>query len=169
MAELIPRERLQPSLLDRLTDDEPSKTRETISERVLTMRQLRRSVLRDLAWLLNTGNLSSVSDMSQHPCVARSVVNYGVPDLTGRMVAGMTPKSLEGLIRQAIIDFEPRILPHSVRVRAMVTPGQMDRNAVSFEIEGDLWGQPVPVRLLVQTEIDVETGHFAMRDTVVAD
>jgi type VI secretion system protein ImpF len=169
MAELIPRERLQPSLLDRLTDDEPARRQESLQERVLTMRQLRRSVLRDLAWLLNTGNLTAVNDLSRHAFAARSVVNYGVPDLTGRLVAGMTPKSLEGLIRQAIIDFEPRILPHTVRVRTVVTPEQMDRNAVSFEIEGDLWGQPVPVRLLVQTEIDIETGHIAMRDNVIAD
>jgi type VI secretion system protein ImpF len=92
MAELTPRERLQPALLDRLTDHEPQKTEEPISERVLNMRRLRRSVLRDLAWLLNTVNYHCAHSLDGYPFVARSVLNYGLPELTGRIVANMTPK-----------------------------------------------------------------------------
>lgn len=33
MAELTPKDRLQPSLLDRLTDDEPDKTQESREKR----------------------------------------------------------------------------------------------------------------------------------------
>jgi len=51
MADLIPRERLQPSLLDRLTDNSPQATVESRDERVMSSRQLRKSVLRDLEWL----------------------------------------------------------------------------------------------------------------------
>ena len=54
MAELAPRERLQPSLLDRLSDDEPDNAVEPRERRVLSLRTLREGVLRDLAWLLNT-------------------------------------------------------------------------------------------------------------------
>lgn len=57
MAELTPPERLQPSLLDHLTDDEPAASQETRSPRVLSIQRLRESVLRDLGWLLNTTNL----------------------------------------------------------------------------------------------------------------
>jgi hypothetical protein len=49
----LPSERLQPALLDRLTDDEPDKNRRA-DKRVLTKTQLRQAVLRDLAWLFNT-------------------------------------------------------------------------------------------------------------------
>lgn len=35
----------------------------------------------------------------------------------------------------------------------------MNHNALSFEIEGDLWAQPVPLRLLLQTDVDLESGH----------
>ena len=60
MAELSPKERLQPSLLDRLTDDEPDEQEESRDRRVLSMSQLRQSVLRDVGWLLNTRSLESV-------------------------------------------------------------------------------------------------------------
>ena len=48
MAELTPTERLQPSLLDRLTDDEPSHSQEARNRRVLSIQKLRESVLRDV-------------------------------------------------------------------------------------------------------------------------
>jgi type VI secretion system protein ImpF len=35
----------------------------------------------------------------------------------------------------------------------------MDPNAVSFEIEGELWAQPMPDRLYVKTKFDLETGQ----------
>lgn len=73
------------------------------------MRQLRESVLRDLQWLLNTGNLAATGELDHFPLIARSVLNYGIADLSGVTAIAMRGK-LEGMIRQAILDFEPRIL-----------------------------------------------------------
>ncbi|MFO1126843.1 MAG: type VI secretion system baseplate subunit TssE [Rhodospirillales bacterium] len=162
MAELLPRERLQPALLDRLTDHDRQNSKETLKERVLTMRQLRNSVLRDLGWLLNTINYQAAHGLDDYPLVARSVLNYGLPELTSRIVASMTPRELEAVVKQAIIHFEPRILPGTVRVRAMVSPDLMNRHAVGFEIEGDLWAHPTPLHLVIKTEVDMETGHAAV-------
>jgi type VI secretion system protein ImpF len=36
----------------------------------------------------------------------------------------------------------------------------MSLNALMFEIEADLWAQPLPLHLYLQTEVDLETGHF---------
>ena len=49
MSGLRGRERLQPSLLDRLTDNASSQKREQFDQQTLTMEQLRQAVLRDLA------------------------------------------------------------------------------------------------------------------------
>ncbi len=49
MSGLEGRERLQPSLLDRLTDLNPTAKRDGPDQQVLTMPQLRQAVLRDLA------------------------------------------------------------------------------------------------------------------------
>jgi type VI secretion system protein ImpF len=62
MAELAPRERLQPSLLDRLTDEEPGRRSNRANAACCRCAALREGVLRDLAWLLNTTNLLSVTD-----------------------------------------------------------------------------------------------------------
>jgi type VI secretion system protein ImpF len=155
MAELAPRERLQPSLLDRLTDDEPDKPVESRERRVLSLRSLREGVLRDLAWLLNTTNLFSVTGVARLPHVAGSVLNYGMPDISGMSVAGLNLSDLERGIRQAIWDFEPRLIRGSVVVRALAG-GAAEHNKIMFEIEGDMWAQPYPERLYLKTELDID-------------
>ena len=66
MAEpLTPQDRLQPALLDRLTDDEPDKKLEPREHRVLSKSRLRQAVLRDLAWLFNATRLEADVDLAQ--------------------------------------------------------------------------------------------------------
>jgi type VI secretion system protein ImpF len=167
MAELAPRERLQPSLLDRLTDDEPDKAVEARERRVLSLRTLREGVLRDLAWLLNTTNLYSVTPTARLPHVAGSVVNYGMPDISGISVAGLNLTDLERGIRQAIWDFEPRLMRASVVVRA-VAANAGEHNKITFEIEGDLWAQPYPERLFLKTELDMDRATVRLLDSTGA-
>ncbi|CAN7378260.1 type VI secretion system baseplate subunit TssE [Pseudoduganella sp. LjRoot289] len=166
MAELAPRERLQPSLLDRLTDDEPESGVESRERRVLSLRTLRESVLRDLAWLLNTTNLLSVTDYTKLPHVANSVVNYGMPDISGISVAGMNLTDLERGIRQAIWDFEPRLIRASVSVKAVAQ--ESDGNTIMFEIEGDMWAQPYPERLYLKTELDIDRASIRLSENTGA-
>ncbi|MDH3594180.1 MAG: type VI secretion system baseplate subunit TssE [Rhodospirillales bacterium] len=168
MAELTPKERLQPSLLDRLTDNEPDQQQEAREKRVLSMRKLRESVQRDLAWLLNSSNLETVQDLDEYPLVSHSVINYGLPDLAGKAASGIDLAGVERMLRQAIWDFEPRILRNTVKVRSVVASDQMNRNAVAFEIEGDLWAQPVPLHLFLRTEIDLDSGSFSVSDSTAS-
>jgi type VI secretion system protein ImpF len=158
VAELVPSERLQPSLLDRLTDEEPDKVRESGDKRVLSSQRLRESVRRDLAWLLNTTSLANVQDLSDYPEVERSTLNFGIPDLTGKTSSSVDPAALVRLIRRAILDFEPRLLRNSVKVQVL-TSDSHNVNAVSFGIEADLWAQPLPLRLYLRTELNLEDGE----------
>ena len=158
MAELTHRERLQPSLLDRLTDHDPGNAQESREQRDFSLNRLRESVLRDLAWLLNATNLAGAQNLDTYPEVAASVLNYGIPDLSGKTLSGTDPTALERMLRQAVADFEPRIIRHTLKVRLEVNEGQMSHNAMTFLIEGDLWAQPVPLALYLKTEIDLEVG-----------
>lgn len=164
MAELTQQERLQPSLLDRLTDDEPDKEQESRDKRVLSMRRLRESVLRDLAWLLNATRLDALQNLDDYPFAAHSVVNYGMPDVTGLTASGVDVSSIERAVRDAIWDFEPRILRNTVRVTARTAPEEMTHNALAFDIEGELWAQPVPLRIYLKTELDLEMGEVRVTE-----
>jgi type VI secretion system protein ImpF len=162
MAELTHKERLQPSLLDRLTDKDPSTQRESKDRRVLSTQQLRDAVLRDLAWLFNTDNLHD--DLESHPLVASSVLNFGMRDLTGATASSLDGKLLRARLVQAIKDFEPRIDPKSLSVNVLLSEESYNQNSVSFEIKAQLWAEPVPLDLLLRTEIDLERGDVTVEE-----
>lgn len=164
MAESASRERLQPSLLDRLTDHAPESRREGFDQQTLSMPQLRQAVLRDLGWLLNTTNLSSTEDLSATPLAARSTLNYGAPGFTGSVgtVGGMSV--LEAGLTAAIRAFEPRIRPDSLSVQLRRGGSDAATPTLRFEISGDLWAHPVPEQLFLETAIEVETRAAVVTD-----
>lgn len=166
MPELTPLERLQPALLDRLCDDAPDKTLEPREARVITRQKLRAAVLRDLNWLFNATRPDEDTDWDAAPHAERSVLNYGLPALSGETASTLDVAALELRIRRAIIDFEPRIDSSSLRVVAMVDQIALDHhNQIQFEIHGNLWAQPVALELLLRTEIDLETGQVLVQDS----
>src|SRR4051812_25381284 len=117
---LAPQERLQPALLDRLTDDEPDKKLEPREARVLSKRRLRESVLRDLAWLFNATQLEAVESLARVPLVRRSVVNFGLPAMSGVSASSLDITDLTRAIREAILTFEPRILPATLTIKTLM-------------------------------------------------
>ncbi|AIF48237.1 type VI secretion system baseplate subunit TssE [Dyella japonica] len=166
MAELTTQERLQPSLLDRLTDDEPGKTEESRDKRVISATRLRECVTRDMSWLLNCVNLGVSVDLEPYPDVARSVLNFGIPDLTGVALSGIDADALQREIRDAILAFEPRLTGSSLRVTVHANAGRMDRQSLMFDIESEMWAQPLPLNLYLKTEVDLETGKLAVTESL---
>jgi type VI secretion system protein ImpF len=69
MAELTSKNRLRPSLLDRLTDLHPERQRETTDDVSVSEAQLRSLVRRDLSWLFNTTQLAAGTDLTPYPHV----------------------------------------------------------------------------------------------------
>ena len=85
--------------------------------------------------------------------------------LSGRAANSIDVHELESAIREAIVEFEPRILAGTLQVRAILEASALDHhNVIGVEIHGQLWAQPVPLELLVRTEIDLETGKVEMSD-----
>jgi type VI secretion system protein ImpF len=165
MAELTTTERLQPALLDRLTDDEPKEKVEGRDQRVMSMRQLRAAVLRDLSWLLNAPCRPHGDEIYEYPLVARSVLNFGMPDLTGMTASSARSARLAGQVHDAIMTYEPRIVGDSLNVRMVESSDAMShKNTYSFEITGDVCPLPMPEALYVRTEVDLETGRCEVKD-----
>ena len=157
MSGLIGRERLQPSLLDRLTDHNPTVKRDGPDQQALTVAQLRQAVLRDIGWLLNTTNLESLDTLADLPRCAGSTLNYGIPGLAGLLESSTRVRNLENELAAAIRNFEPRIRADTVVVRARGSTESGGMRAGVVAIEGELWAPPVPVQLFLETQIEIET------------
>jgi len=156
----LPKDRLRPVLLDRLTDDEPEKQVESRQVRALTVQRLREAVLRDLGWLFNTTNLESAQNLEEYPQVKSSVVNYGLPELTGITASSLVVRELERQVDEAIRQFEPRVIGQSLRVRIRPPKDGGSPNGLVFEISGELFAEPLPERLFLRTQVDLDMGHF---------
>lgn len=212
MAKIQAKERYLPSLLDRLTDDEPinnsiraqkdkiSALEKQLAElgsnkvainsendrkqpqelqqqldelkiqfnlmiaSVSSLGEIRACVKRDLDWLLNANQYSPQKDFENYPAVASSVINYGMPDLTGKTVTGFDQDHLERLLKQVVINYEPRIIKRTLSVRVLADKSLFDHNALAFEIEGELWAEPQPLHLHLRTEFELEDGTVSVYD-----
>jgi type VI secretion system protein ImpF len=67
------------------------------------------------------------------------------------------------MLRQAVIDFEPRILPATLSIRIIESEDSNSMNNLAFEIEGQLWAHPLPEHLHVRTTMDLELGTFEIK------
>jgi type VI secretion system protein ImpF len=156
--------RIVPSLLDRLTDDEPNHNSEPPQQRTLSEQKFRELLLRDLRWLFNTTALEATENLNDYPEVTKSVLNFGLPQLIGRTATELEQRKLENHLRDVLLRFEPRIIPSSVKVRVIKDHEKTSDSALSMEIEGAVRAQPAPFHLLLRTEIDL-----AQRSATVVD
>ncbi|WP_116141281.1 type VI secretion system baseplate subunit TssE [Trinickia diaoshuihuensis] len=159
MSEPTSRDRLQPALLDRLSDDAPHERTEPRERRAMSSKQLRASVLRDLSSLLNAHALYGCATLAAHPLAAASVLNYGLRDVTGTVRSSLNVGALGREVERTITRFEPRIVAGTLRVRPLESGETGASASVCFLVEADLWAQPYPERLYFKTELDLESGQ----------
>ncbi|MFV0492509.1 MAG: type VI secretion system baseplate subunit TssE [Pseudorhodobacter sp.] len=169
MADQSLSERLQPSLLDRLTDDDPTNPSETRESRVIDLRRLREIIQRDLSWLLNSFDNSTMFDPERYPNVTASVLSYGVQEVAGEYSTLERIRLIRSSIQRAIEKFEPRIMPGSLDV--LLRDADRDgQTIVNFDISADMWAQPLPMELYLRGEVDTTTGELQLdRPGMVGD
>ena len=95
--------------------------------------------------------------LRDYPEAWRSVINYGVRQLCG--LTGPDLEELQEQLAEAVRAFEPRLTARNLAVRA-----DRERNLITFDIEGELWANPLPEHLHVKTTVDVETGQCLLGD-----
>lgn len=161
MADNMLAERLQPSLLDRLTDDAPTEKQETRAHRAIDLGRLREIIQRDLSWLLNTNSLGAMLDHERFPHVAKSVLNYGVREVAGEFSTSGRAEFIRKSIHNAIAIHEPRIITGSAAVE-LRTEEARGETQIAFDIHADMWAQPVPLELYLRSKVDVTTGEVTL-------
>lgn len=154
-------ERLQPSLLDRLTDNDPSEVTERREDRVIDVRQLREIIQRDLVWLLNTADNHNVIDEKRFPNAAKSVLNFGIHEVAGDYSTAQRAEIIRKSIAAAVQAYEPRIHPGSLDVQLRVDKAERT-SVVTFDIRADMWAQPMPMELYLRSQVDVTTGELQL-------
>lgn len=116
-------------------------------------------VRRDLQALLNTVNLNSTQDLSDFPEVQTSILNFGLPDLSVHVVDTVRIDRLADDIREALIRFEPRMDPRTLKVvRDEEADG--DTFKVRFLIKAEIRCDPVRVGSEFIADVDPAFGRI---------
>lgn len=155
--------RLMPTLFDRLRDENPGRKTETPSEYAVNVSQMRDIIQRDLGYLLNTTNADDLIDRDRYVEAASSTINFGVRALAGSYLSQRKWVDIERIIRRAITDYEPRLIPETVTVLPLMQEGAGDAyNVLLFEIRAMINLKPYPLELMVQSSVDLETNRMSV-------
>ena len=155
--------RLMPTLFDRLRDENPGCKSEAPSEYAISVSQMRDIIQRDLGYLLNTTNADDLIDRIRYAEAASSTINFGVRALAGSYLSQRKWADIERIIRRAITDYEPRLMPETVTVLPLMQEGAGDAyNVLLFEIRAMINLKPYPLELMVQSSVDLETNRISV-------
>lgn len=150
---------VQPSLLDRLTDEDPRASGDVAVSREESVRRFRLAVQRDVEALLNTRRCIveiGPGDVE----LRRSVHEYGIPDTTGLAVGTVAGrKLLTDDIKDALHRFEPRLMNVTVR---LTDSDQIRTPQVRFAIEATLRMDPSPEQIVFDTVLEIASGAYAV-------
>jgi type VI secretion system protein ImpF len=140
---------------DRIIAGRRLRARQVITESVL-----RREVSRDLEALLNTVALESTVDMTDAPYARKSIINFGLPDVSHRTIDENAVDSIPGEIKEAIINYEPRLARASLEVERDMTVDAAELK-VRFIFHAELTCDPVHVPVEFVADV-VDTGKVIL-------
>lgn len=152
---------LLPTLLERLRDDNPQKEVESPAEFMVNTTRMREIIRDALTDLFNTINLEQEIDRRLYPEAAASVINYGIPPIAGGYLSEIRWLDIERMVRRAILTFEPRIVPETLRV---LPPPETDSrraaNTLRFTIQAMIHMDPHPLEFALENDLDLETNYL---------
>lgn len=123
---------------------------------------LRGTIRRDLGWLFNTTNLASVCDLEHYPNIRSSVLNYGIPAMSGRAVTKRAIDQRAREIRLAILNFEPRFEADLLTVES--AEGRERENSITFVINGDVTSAVNALPMTLKTDVEIDSAAVTVRE-----
>jgi type VI secretion system protein ImpF len=152
---------VQPSVVDRLFDDQPGLAGDPQLTREESERRFRASVRRDVEWLLNTRR-TMMPAPDWCPEARQSVYEYGLVDTTGIAVGTAAGrKTLLTTIQNTIERFEPRLTNTVVR---LVDAANDTALQIHFVVSATLLMDPSPEQVVFDTVLEVGRGEYEVLD-----
>lgn len=147
--------RFAPYLFDRLTD-EPGSPKDGV-RMTLSVRELERTVGRDLEALLNTRRTVDAASLEAHPHARQSVLGYGLEDFSSLSVSGSNDRDrICRRLEAAIVTHEPRLKHVQVSIDSKSSSAQQLR----FSIKALLCVSPLRHPVDFDAVLDATTQHY---------
>jgi len=122
----------------------------------------RAEVARDLEALMNNIALQSTLPLVDFPAVAKSVLNYGFPDITHRSIDELGGADIGTEIEQALRTYEPRLARNTIHVVRDTSIDPADLK-IRYIVRGELRSRPLNVPIEFIADVEVTTGNIVLR------
>lgn len=118
---------------------------------------LKRDLSVDLLALVNTINLASSVDLAEQDYVKRSILNFGLPDVTHLTSEEVGVDQIRDQLVASLNAFEPRIIPETLNVDKEVLRNDVDQR-VRFSVACEMICSPVDVPVDFVAELEISSG-----------
>lgn len=125
--------------------------------------ELKRDLGLDLLQLANTINLAAAVDLEGLEYVQKSVLNYGVVDLSNLADKDKRLVHLPRQLKQALLVHEPRFIDSTMQVTLATEVNEVDQT-FKLDIFAEMACRPVDIPLEFVAEIDVSSGKLKFSD-----
>lgn len=153
--------KLTASLLDRLFDDRPRDHRESGTERLQNLHQMKESVARDLQALLNTTHANKVSPA--FPETLNSIATYGLPDLT---LINYQNHDDQEAVRRSLEETIQRFEPRFSRVYVTLEPHNTNRRTLRFKVEAILHIPPIIEPVVFDAALELDNQQYQVMEHI---
>ena len=120
----------------------------------------------DLGNLMATVHLEASIPLNGLDYVKKSILNYGIPDMSRLTVDDHRHNQVARDLRDALLAHEPRLIPETLVVK-MRRPEADAAQRIAFDITAEMAARPVDVPLEFVAEIDTGAGKVALSSLVV--
>lgn len=129
--------------------------------RGFTETQIRQSVIDNMIDIVNTIDLQSSQDIKDLEYASKSIINYGIYDLTHLTSDDSNLPMVEQSVTAALINFEPRIRKESVHVRRDVEFNDVVQK-LRLSIYAEVSYHPLDIPIEFVAEIDLSSGKVGI-------
>jgi type VI secretion system protein ImpF len=157
---------VQPSVLDRLTDETPRSSADPRMSYAESLRVFKVAAQRDLEWLLNTRRTAD-AEVEKFDELRRSLYNFGMPDITSMSRDSVVArKQLLQQVEETLAIFEPRLA--NVQISMVEVEGEQRRRELRFVVEATLRLDPTPEQVIFDTVLHFASGQIDLTETANA-
>ena len=93
--------------------------------------------------------------------VRRSVLNFGLPDITHRSIDELSIDDISEEIRSALLHYEPRLVANTIRVTKNPETDEAELK-LRFVVRADLTCEPLNVPVEFVADLELDSGNITV-------
>ena len=124
--------------------------------------ELKKNLSLDLVTLSNTINLESAVDLGDCEYVRRSILNYGLLDVSHLTSEDRAIEEIAGILKRSLLAHEPRISDETLDIEKVKDFDDINQR-IRFNISGEMLSRPYNIPIEFVAEVEAASGKVLLK------